>query len=295
MMNVALIGYGYWGRIIEKHIEQDDFFELRKIYTVSECQNVKCVDREREILLDDSIEAVFITTPLETHYELTKKYIMNGKHVFCEKPLSLNPNETRELEEISRKANRMIFVDYTFIFSMNFEGLIRYVKEIEPIVDITINFEQFGKFYPLSGVMEVLGPHSYSMLLSIINESIDIESYNVLKYDDNGNEAVVSIFMRNEEISIKVLNSLMSSRKRREVKLIGRNGSCDFVIGSTPVLVMHKNDGSKILEMSYDESNNIERALSKFKQSILEGDKSTFELCNRIANLSYEVSRKRKV
>jgi predicted dehydrogenase len=53
-----------------------------------------------ELLNDPEIEAVYIPLPNHLHLEWTKKAAEAGKHILCEKPITLNAQETRELIEV---------------------------------------------------------------------------------------------------------------------------------------------------------------------------------------------------
>lgn len=58
-------------------------------------------------LLDDaaSFDAVLVGTPDHWHHPLCKAFMLAGKHVFCEKPLTHSVAEARELRELSRTCN----------------------------------------------------------------------------------------------------------------------------------------------------------------------------------------------
>src|SRR3954447_24235676 len=53
------------------------------------------------ILADDSIDAVYIATPIATHFDLTRDALRAGKHVLVEKPLAMNAGEAAELFAIA--------------------------------------------------------------------------------------------------------------------------------------------------------------------------------------------------
>ena len=59
---------------------------------------------ESEILNDPHIDVVDISTPNIFHYETAKKAILAGKHVLCEKPLTVTAEQARELDSLAKKA-----------------------------------------------------------------------------------------------------------------------------------------------------------------------------------------------
>ena len=80
----VLIGYGYWGRILEKYLNKSEYIDLCYIYDPILYQGISI----ETILTDSEIDAAFVCTPIDTHYEIVKDLLMCGKHVFCEKPLT---------------------------------------------------------------------------------------------------------------------------------------------------------------------------------------------------------------
>ncbi len=59
----------------------------------------------QELLANPDIEVVHICTPNHLHYTMAKEALLAGKHVLCEKPLSLRVEESQELVSIAQKAN----------------------------------------------------------------------------------------------------------------------------------------------------------------------------------------------
>jgi hypothetical protein len=62
----------------------------------------------QSILADEDVTAVHITTPNNTHYEMSLLALRAGKHVICEKPLAMNTGETLELVEMARSRPNLV-------------------------------------------------------------------------------------------------------------------------------------------------------------------------------------------
>jgi len=101
-MKVALIGYGYWGINLARTISQTKGYDLVTIFDedinrISEAKKLYkfevCTSLE-EVLSKD-IEAIFIATPPATHYKVAKKALEANKHIFVEKPFTLNLEDAR--------------------------------------------------------------------------------------------------------------------------------------------------------------------------------------------------------
>ena len=62
----------------------------------------------------DGIRAVSVTTPNNTHYEITKAALEHDLHVVCEKPLTFTVEEAEELQALARARGRVVGVTYGY-------------------------------------------------------------------------------------------------------------------------------------------------------------------------------------
>ncbi|MFS0518799.1 Gfo/Idh/MocA family protein [Nostoc sp. UIC 10607] len=62
------------------------------------------------------LTAVAIATPATTHYALIKDSLQQGYHVLAEKPLTLDPEECRELCYLAEQHHLILMVDHTYLF-----------------------------------------------------------------------------------------------------------------------------------------------------------------------------------
>ena len=80
--------------------------DIAKNYRISEW----CFDYRE--LLSYSIDAVFIHTATESHYEIIKYFLMQSIHVFVDKPISNRLEETMELYELAKEKNLVLMVGF---------------------------------------------------------------------------------------------------------------------------------------------------------------------------------------
>ena len=66
----------------------------------------------KEVVSDPHVDLVDIATPNAFHYEVAKAALENGKHVYCEKPLSISPAESAELAAMAAKAGVVNYVGF---------------------------------------------------------------------------------------------------------------------------------------------------------------------------------------
>lgn len=155
-ISVAIVGLGYWGPNYARIISQIDNVNLSwccdtnkivlskfsKLYPY-----VKVTNNIEDILNDRNLDAVIIVTPAQNHFELAKNFLMRGKHVLVEKPLTDKLNYAERLVKISKGKNKVLMVDHTFEFNPA-------IKKLK----LLINQGELGKIYYIYGNYNALGP-----------------------------------------------------------------------------------------------------------------------------------------
>lgn len=69
-----------------------------------------------ELLADETVDVVHVTSPNHAHYAQVKAILTAGKHVVCEKPLALTSAESAEMVEIARASGKVAAVCYNIRF-----------------------------------------------------------------------------------------------------------------------------------------------------------------------------------
>lgn len=76
-----------------------------------------------EILKDPDIDSVHLAVPNALHFEMSKKALLAGKHVMCEKPLAMNATETEELVALAEETGLAAGVCYNIrYYPLNLEA-----------------------------------------------------------------------------------------------------------------------------------------------------------------------------
>ena len=135
MINIAVIGYGYWGPNLVRNFAETPGLNLvavadldpGKLETVSKrYPAVRTTSRYQELLEDAEIHAVAIATPVSTHYEIGLATLNAGKHLWIEKPMTETSEQARELVAEAENRGLVLHVDHTFIYT----GAVRKIGEI---------------------------------------------------------------------------------------------------------------------------------------------------------------------
>ncbi len=266
-MKCAIIGFGYWGKIIKKYIDESDFFELCDIY--SKDKNSENLD---SFLNKTQAEAIFICTPVSTHYEVTYKCLTYNKHVFCEKPFVLDEEKTNYLFKLADEKKLKIFVDYIYLFSNSIIKIREILTESSNIERINIEMAQFGKFYDDVGVIESIGVHMLSVLCSLYNYS-DMEIINIYGVKTFKKQIVeLNICIKCKNIEVNIFLSLISAVKKRIINVFAKEFSLcfDMMSKETVSYLKFSNDisDSMLSTYSFDETNNLKNVIIAFENQI---------------------------
>ena len=106
-MRVAVIGCGTMGKMYIERLHAMDEVQLTAIYNRSPeplaeyaaQYGVKGYTSYDELLASPEVDVVCVTLPTYMHKEVVLKAAAHGKHVICEKPLALNPQDAKEMAE----------------------------------------------------------------------------------------------------------------------------------------------------------------------------------------------------
>ncbi|MFC2088441.1 Gfo/Idh/MocA family protein [Calditrichota bacterium] len=177
MINVGVIGVGYWGPNIIRNfvsndktkleiccdLKQDRLNNILRIYP-----GIKTTTNCNEIMNNPEIDLVAVCTPVFSHYEIAKKVLEAGKHVLIEKPMTSTSAQAEELIELAAKKGLQIIIDHTFVYT----GAVKKIKEI-------IQNGELGELYYFDSVRVNLGlfQHDVNVLWDLAPHDISIMHY----------------------------------------------------------------------------------------------------------------------
>lgn len=181
MLNIGVIGCGYWGPNLVRNFSQikeckvlwcADLSDDRLRHIKGLYPSIKTTKNCMDIIKDRNVDAVAIATPVSTHFGLAKAALQSGKHVLVEKPLAGNSNHAEELVKIAEKNKNVLMVDHTFEYA----PAISKIKEILEAGELgklfTINMIRvnLGLFQRDVNVVWDLAPHDISVLLFLLGK-----------------------------------------------------------------------------------------------------------------------------
>jgi predicted dehydrogenase len=195
MINLGVIGYGYWGPNVARNFYGSEGAKLAAISDLSEKRlglaqahypSVRVVKDPGDLIRSKDIDAVAIVTPVFAHHELAKAALLEGKHIFVEKPFTSTSAQARELVDLAEKKNLRIMVDHTFLFT----GAVRKIKELIDTGElgqllfydsVRVNL---GLFQHDVNVIWDLAPHDLSIMAHLIDKKpVAISAHGTVHYE----------------------------------------------------------------------------------------------------------------
>ena len=93
-------------RTYDKAISFAEEYGIKKVYG-----NIE------EVFEDENVDIIYISTPHNTHIEYLRKALSHGKHVICEKSITLNSAELNEAIDLAEK-NHVVLAEALTIYQM---------------------------------------------------------------------------------------------------------------------------------------------------------------------------------
>ncbi len=176
---IAVVGAGYWGKNLIRN-----YHELGVLHTI--CDTVESTlkdfsktypdtsicDNYEQLLANHQIKGVVISVPAALHYTFTKHALLAGKHVFVEKPLSLELEQAEDLVQLAGEKRCILMIGHLMQYHTAFQKLKQLVHsgELGSIYYIYSNRLSLGKIRREENTLWSFAPHDISMILSLCNE-----------------------------------------------------------------------------------------------------------------------------
>ena len=233
MINVAMVGCGYWGpNLIRNFISLADcrvkklcdvdpqrLSHLKSLYPA-----VETTEDFSEIINDSDIDAVVIATPVRFHFKMAKAALKSGKHTFVEKPMASSVAECTKLVEIAEDKKLTLMVGHTFIYS----APVRRIKEIIESGDIgkvqyiSCQRLNLGLFQKDINVAWDLAPHDISIILYIMTQQLVSVNCQGKAHVNDNIEDVTNMTLNFEDGGMAIIqSSWLDPNKVRKITVVG--------------------------------------------------------------------------
>lgn len=210
----------------------------------------------------DAVDAVYIASPHQTHYEYAKKAIETGKHVLCEKPLTFSVKEAEELYALAEEKNVILMEGIKTAYVPGFAQMIDTAKSgiIGDIVDVEACFSRITDSQmremtdaEYGGAFLEFGSYTLLPIIKLLGCDYEDITFNCIKAE-NG----IDLYSK---ISFRYKNALAMSKTGVGVKSEGQliiAGTKGYILAQSPWWL------TKSFEVRYEDPNKIEKYNPRF-------------------------------
>lgn len=232
MINIGVIGYGYWGPNLVRNFNNGVHSRVTMVSDLREEKLQKAKSQHgvhgttsfEELINSPEVDAVVIATPVFSHYELGMAALEAGKHVLLEKPMASTSQECKELIDKAKEMDLVLMVDHTFLYTgavMKMHEMIvqqRNLGKLRYFDSIRINL---GLLQPDVNVLWDLAPHDLSILLHLYNEEPKSVQATGTSHTNNGIENIAYMTVNYADDFIAHFNCSWTSPVKIRQILVG--------------------------------------------------------------------------
>lgn len=246
-IKVAMAGFGKGGSIYNSPvITSVEGLEITRIMTTSK-ENIETarknfpkaaiVSEYKQLLSDENIDLVVITTPNHLHKEFTEKALKTGKHVVVEKPFTPTTKEADYLIKLAKEKNLVLSIHHNRRWDSDFLTIQKLLKEekLGKVVEYEAHFDRFRNYVkpgwkekkenPGSGILYDLGSHLIDQALVLFGSPTEVLAD--LRIQRENSEVIdnfeVLLFYPDLKVTLKA--GMLVKEKGPTYSIFGQKGS----------------------------------------------------------------------
>ena len=214
MKKVALIGLGKWGTNILRELVSlgnnvvvllHNKDETKEEWIIRNYPDVSFTYQISDLKDDESIEVVFVATPMSTHYEVCTDFLVSNKRIYVEKPITNSLDTAQKLLESMKILDFM--VGLIFLYHECFKHLLNIAKN-EKVVEVIATKTLRTTSDPTSSKDLFLDTfiHEMSILIKLFGEPIQAiynKDTKKLEVDFKDTKASVVLLEQNQQEKIR--------------------------------------------------------------------------------------------
>jgi predicted dehydrogenase len=237
-VRIGHAGLGYWGPNLARNF--GDLADLRWVCDLSPDLLSEAARRHPgtrtttdfdELLMDPEVDAVSIATPVVTHYNLAKRALLAGKHVFVEKPPAQSSSEAEELVALAEERGLAFMPGYLLLYHPAVARLKELIEEGElgDVLYLYGNRQNLGQIRRDENALWSLGAHDLSVMLYLVGEEPSEAWARGESFLREGVEDVVFCYLRFPSGVVAHMHlSWLDPQKMRRLTVVGRDKMAVF-------------------------------------------------------------------
>jgi predicted dehydrogenase len=215
MINIALIGSGYWGSKIISSLEGNPLVGKFQIIDV---KNGDTVDD-----IDSDIKTAIVATPLWDHFDTGAKLLARGFDCYIEKPMAETEHRCQLLKGLQQ--DRILMVGHIFLYHPAMAWIKANISRIGKIKHVDSQRLNWGIYQTRTTPMHSLLPHDVSIMLELLGDNVTVTHVDNATFTNNQQPDYVNFNMIIGDVSVRVTGSWYWPEKIRKITIIGEQGS----------------------------------------------------------------------
>lgn len=215
MINIALIGSGYWGSKIINSLEGNPL--VGKFQVI----DVKNGDTIEDIASD--IKTAIVATPLWDHFDTGAKLLARGFDCYIEKPMAETEDQCQQLKALQE--DRILMVGHIFLYHPAMTWIKANINRIGKVKHVDSQRLNWGIYQTKTTPMHSLLPHDVSIMLDLLGDDVSLTKVDNARFTDNQQPDYVNFNMVIGDVTVRVTGSWYWPEKIRKITIIGSQGS----------------------------------------------------------------------
>ncbi|EOR22609.1 putative dehydrogenase [Niallia nealsonii AAU1] len=198
-------------------------FPVKKVYSTA-----------NDFFADEEIDIVYIATPHNSHYELIKRALLNNKHVFCEKAITVNEKQLEECVTIAQERGLTICDGVTLFHMPIYKELKKRIdaKKLGKVKMIQVNFGSYkeydvnNRFFSkdlAGGALLDIGVYAVSFARYFMSSKPDVV-LTTAEFFETGVDESSGIVLKNSEGELATISLTMRAKQPKRGLIACENG-----------------------------------------------------------------------
>ena len=294
----ATLGCG----VIANQLAQAFAANGRKLYSVANRTHEKAVafaekygidkvyDQIDDVFSDDEVDIIYISTPHNTHISYLRKALSAGKHVLCEKSITLNAEELEEAVRLAEE-HHVVLAEAMTIFHMPIYKELRSRMDTGEFGELRLLQMNFGSYkeYDMKnrffnrnlagGALLDIGVYALSIVRSFLDEQPD-EIMSQWKPSPTGSDEQATILLKNTQGQMATVALSMHSKQPKRAMISLEKGYIEIMEypRADKAVIVDAESGVQTEITAGDTADALYYEMQDMEQAVKSGDASAMQL-----------------
>ena len=214
MINVAVIGSGYWGSKIVSVLERNPNVPMVQVIDAVNGQTINDIQSD--------IKAVIVATPLWNHHTIAVDLLQRGFDVYIEKPMAETAGEVEHIQSLV--SDQIVMVGHIFLYHPALARVKEHLPHIGEIKHVDSQRLNWGIYQTKTTPLLSLLPHDVSILNELFTD-LTVTGATQRNFTNNTVPDWVSFDLSMGNITATVTGSWYWPERVRKLTIIGSQGS----------------------------------------------------------------------